>query len=92
MPMTLVEQLADSLNMYVEEIEGFTQARYGTTHWTNDLRWRCGQTWTARCAYGPSLRCGGPAATPIPVPARRSCGSAASPTAGYRHTGGVLRP
>ena len=35
--MTLVEQLADSLNMYVEEVEGFTRARYGTTRWTDDL-------------------------------------------------------
>jgi hypothetical protein len=37
MPMTLVEQLADSLNMYVDEVEGFTQARYATTRWTNSL-------------------------------------------------------
>ncbi len=35
--MSLVEQLADSLNMPVEEIEGFAEVRYGTIRWTNEL-------------------------------------------------------
>ena len=35
--MSLVEQVADSLNMPVEEIEGFAQARYGTTRWSDEL-------------------------------------------------------
>ena len=35
--MTLVQRPAGRLTMYVEEIEGFAQARNGTTHWTNDL-------------------------------------------------------
>jgi hypothetical protein len=38
-------------------------------------RWRCESIWTARCAYGPSRLCGGPAATPMLIPARRRCGS-----------------
>ncbi len=36
MPMSLVEQLADSLDIYVD-VQGFARARYGTTRWSNDL-------------------------------------------------------
>jgi hypothetical protein len=37
MAMSLVEQLADSLNMYVDDLEGFAQARYRTSRWTKEL-------------------------------------------------------
>lgn len=37
MPMSLVEQLADSLHMPFDQIEGFARVRYGNIRWTNDL-------------------------------------------------------
>ena len=37
MSRTMVEQLADSMGMPVEDVVGFARARYGTATWTDDL-------------------------------------------------------